>query len=156
MSRSIGVGSDRGESVRIRLVASWEMILIDGQGLRATRPDRPLFVDLSLTLSDGARMGVVGLNGCGKSTLLGMLSGDREPEAGVVRRGRGARIGALPQLPVLPSGTVRSVVCDGLAGHEWQGVAMLDRFGMAGGGGAPPNPLSRGQEKGGAFPGPPP
>src|SRR3954449_171245 len=102
------------------------MILIDAQGLRATRPDRPLFTDLSLTLSDGDRIGVVGLNGCGKSTLLAMLSGEREPEAGVVRRGRGARIGVLPQLPVLPQGTVRAVVSDGLA-HEWQGLAMLDR-----------------------------
>ena len=45
-----------------------------------------------------------------------MMSGEREPEMGVVRRGRGARIGALPQSPVLPAGTVRSAVCDGLDG----------------------------------------
>ena len=86
------------------------MILIDASGLRASRPNRPLFTDLSLTLSDGDRIGVVGLNGCGKSTLLSMLSGEREPEAGVVRRGRGARIGALAQLPVIPRGQVRAVV----------------------------------------------
>ncbi len=123
------------------------MILIDAHGLRATRPDRPLFVDLSLTLSDGDRMGVVGLNGCGKSTLLAMLSGEREPEAGVVRRGRGARVGSLPQLPVLPRGTVRSVVCDGLDGQEWQGLAMLDRLGMAGVLDTPTDELSGGQKK---------
>ena len=107
------------------------MILIDASGLRASRPNRPLFTDLSLTLRNGDRIGVVGLNGCGKSTLLSMLSGEREPEAGVVRRGRGARIGALAQLPVLPHGQVRAVVCDGLDGQEWQGEAMLDRLGMA-------------------------
>ncbi len=123
------------------------MILIDAQGLRATRPNRPLFTDLSLTLSDRDRIGVVGLNGCGKSTLLGMLSGEREPEAGVVRRGRGARIGALAQLPVLPPGRVRSVVCDGLDGHEWHGEAMLDRLGMAGMLDAPTDELSGGQRK---------
>ncbi len=123
------------------------MILIDAQGLRATRPDRPLFTDLSLTLSDGDRMGVVGLNGCGKSTLLAMLSGDREPEAGIVRRGRGARIGVLPQLPVLPRGTVRAVVCDGLDGQEWQGLAMLDRLGMAGVLETATDELSGGQKK---------
>ena len=123
------------------------MILIDAQGLRATRPDRPLFTDLSLTLSDGDRMGVVGLNGCGKSTLLTMLSGEREPEAGVVRRGRGARIGTLGQLPVLPRGTVRSVVCDGLDGREWQGLAMLDRLGMAEVLDAATDELSGGQKK---------
>ena len=123
------------------------MILIDAQGLRATRPDRPLFTDLSLTLSDGDRIGVVGLNGCGKSTLLNMLSGEREPEAGIVRRGRGARIGSLGQLPVLPPGTVRFVVCNGLDDREWQGEAMLQRLGMAGMLDTPTDELSGGQKK---------
>ncbi len=123
------------------------MILIDASGLRATRPNRPLFSDLSLTLSDGDRIGVVGLNGCGKSTLLSMLSGEREPEAGVVRYGRGARVGALGQTPVLPPGRVRSVVCAGLDGQEWQGEAMLDRLGMSGMLDAPTDQLSGGQRK---------
>jgi ATPase subunit of ABC transporter with duplicated ATPase domains len=64
------------------------VILIDAQGLAARRPHRPLFTDLSLTLNDGDRIGVVGLNGCGKSTLLAMMSGDREPEAGGSARRR--------------------------------------------------------------------
>ena len=111
------------------------------------RPNRPLFTDLSLTLNDGDRIGVVGLNGCGKSTLLAMMSGDREPEAGVVRRGRNARVGALPQLPVLPAGTVRAAVCDGLDGQEWQGEAMLSRLGMGGVLDASTDQLSGGQKK---------
>ena len=123
------------------------MILIDAQGLGASRPNRPLFTDLSLTLSDGDRIGVVGLNGCGKSTLLTMMSGDREPEAGVVRRGRNARVGALPQLPVLPPGTVRAAVCDGLGRDEWQGEAMLSRLGMGGVLDASTDQLSGGQKK---------
>jgi len=123
------------------------VILIDAQGLRASRPNRPLFTDLSLTLSDGDRIGVVGLNGCGKSTLLAMMSGDREPEAGVVRRGRNARVGALPQLPVLPAGTVRAAVCDGLGRDEWQGEAMLSRLGMGGVLDASTDQLSGGQRK---------
>jgi len=123
------------------------VILIDAQDLQASRPNRPLFKDLSLTLRDGDRIGVVGLNGCGKSTLLRMLSGEREPEAGVVRRGRGARIGALGQLPVLARGTVRSVVCDGLDAQEWQGEAMLHRLGMAGVLDAATDELSGGQKK---------
>jgi len=123
------------------------VILIDAQGLGASRPNRPLFTDLSLTLSDGDRIGVVGLNGCGKSTLLAMMSGDREPEAGVVRRGRNARVGALPQLPALPAGTVRSAVCDGLGREEWQGEAMLSRLGMGALVDAPTDQLSGGQKK---------
>ena len=123
------------------------MILIDAQGLGASRPNRPLFTDLSLTLNDGDRIGVVGLNGCGKSTLLTMMSGDREPDAGVVRRGRNARVGALPQLPMLPAGTVRSAVCDGLDGQEWRGQAMLSRLGMGDMLDASTDQLSGGQKK---------
>ena len=101
------------------------MILIDAEGLKASRPGRPLFEDVSITLSTGDRLGVVGLNGCGKSTLFRILSGELRPDAGVVRTGRGARIGVLPQLPVLPHGTVRDAV-----GGGWQGEAMLDKLGM--------------------------
>ena len=101
------------------------MILIDAERLAASRPNRPLFADVSITISDGDRVGVVGLNGCGKSTLLRMLAGELEPEAGQVRWGRGARIGFLSQRPVLSAGTVREAV-----GGGWQGEAMLDRLGM--------------------------
>ncbi len=123
------------------------MILIDAQGLTASRPNRPLFTDLSLTLSDGDRIGVVGLNGSGKSTLLAMMSGEREPEAGIVRRGRNARVGSLPQLPVLPAGTVRAAVCNGLDRQEWQGEAMLSRLGMGDVLDASTEELSGGQKK---------
>ena len=118
------------------------MILIDAQGLKASRPNRPLFADVSLTISDGDRVGVVGLNGCGKSTLLRIISGDLEPDAGVVRTGRGARIGVLPQLPVLPKGSVRDAV-----GEGWRGEAALDRLGMTELLDSPTNELSGGQQK---------
>ena len=118
------------------------VILIDAQGLKASRPNRPLFDNISLTLSDGDRIGVVGLNGCGKSTLLRILSGDYSPDSGVVRYGRGARIGMLAQQPVLPKGLVRDAV-----GEDWRGEAMLDRLGMSGLIDAQTNELSGGQQK---------
>ena len=118
------------------------MILIDAQGLKASRPNRPLFDDVSFTLSDGDRVGVVGLNCCGKSTLLRILSGDYRPDAGVVRNGRGARIGVLAQQPVLPEGSVRAAV-----GEDWRADAMLDKLGMTGLHDAQTNELSGGQQK---------
>ncbi|MCU1391378.1 MAG: putative transporter ATP-binding protein [Ilumatobacteraceae bacterium] len=118
------------------------MILVDAQGLAASRPNRPLFAEVSITVEDGDRIGVVGLNGSGKTTLLRIISGEIEPEAGVVRRGRGARIGVLAQLPVLPEGSVRDAV-----GHEWRGEAMLHRLGMAELIDAPTDQLSGGQRK---------
>ena len=101
------------------------MILIDAERLAASRPNRPLFADVSVTISDGDRLGVVGLNGSGKSTLLRMLAGELRPETGEVRRGRGVRVGFLAQNPSLPTGSVREAV-----GAGWQGEAMLDRLGM--------------------------
>ena len=101
------------------------MIVIDAERLAASRPNRPLFADVSLTVADGDRVGVVGINGCGKSTLLRMLAREAEPELGEVRWGRGARVGFLLQQPVLPDGTVREAV-----GSAWQGEAMLERLGM--------------------------
>ena len=102
------------------------VILVDAQDLAVSRPGKPLFADLSVTVSSGDRLAVVGINGCGKSTLLNVLAGAVEPDAGVVRRGRGAEIVTLDQMAVLPEGTVREAV-----GGDWEGEAVLDRLGMA-------------------------
>ena len=118
------------------------MILIDAEGLTASRPGRALFTNVSVTVSTGDRLGVVGLNGCGKSTLLRLLSGENEPESGVVRRGRNARIGVLPQIPHLPAGTVRDAI-----GGTWQAEAMLDKLGMGAMADADTRELSGGQQK---------
>jgi ATP-binding cassette subfamily F protein uup len=103
------------------------VILVDAAGLAVSRPGKPLFTDLSVTVATGDRLGVVGINGCGKSTLLQVLAGTREPEAGTVRRGRGVRTSVLDQDVPLPPGTVAEVV-----GHGWEGASVLDRLGMGG------------------------
>ena len=55
-------------------------ILVDLERVSARRPDRVLFESLSLTVSAGDRLGVVGINGTGKSTLLRVLAGSGEPQ----------------------------------------------------------------------------
>ena len=64
-------------------------VLVDLERVTVRFADRPIVADLSLTIKDGDRLGVVGINGTGKSTLLRVLAGDLEPDQGVVRRGRG-------------------------------------------------------------------
>lgn len=118
------------------------MIILDAQGLLASRPQRPLFSDVSLTVHRGDRIGVVGMNGGGKSTLLRILAGQLVPESGEVRYGRGARIGFLPQNPTLPIGSVRDAV-----GSHWSAAAMLDRLGMSPNIDTPTDRLSGGQMK---------
>ena len=118
------------------------MILVDAADLAASRPGKPLFTGLSVTVASGDRLGVVGVNGSGKSTLLGVLGGTVEPEGGTIRRGRGARVVALDQAAALPAGTVRQAV-----GETWEADALLDRVGMAALAGVDVGSLSGGQAK---------
>jgi len=118
------------------------LILVDAAGLSASRPGRPLYADVSVTLSSGDRLAVVGLNGSGKSTLLRALASRSAPEAGVVRRGRGARVVLLDQDAPLPAGTVRAAV-----GADWEAEAVLDRIGMTPWIDADVSTLSGGQAK---------
>ncbi len=116
--------------------------LVDLQQVAVRRVDRVLFEGLSLTVSDGDRIGVVGVNGTGKSTLLRIVAGVDEPEEGQVRRGRGSRVGFLEQVPHLPPGTVRSAV-----GEGWEAEAALERLGMGASADADVASLSGGQAK---------
>jgi ATP-binding cassette subfamily F protein uup len=117
-------------------------VLADLNHVTVRRIYRVLFENLSLTISDGDRIGVVGINGTGKSTLLRIVAGAEAPEAGQVRRGRGSRVGFLEQVPVLPAGTVRAAVGDG-----WEAEAAIDRLGMSPQLDADTDTLSGGQTK---------
>ena len=66
-------------------------VLVDLQDVTVRHGDRTLFADLSMTVVDGDRIGVVGINGTGKSTLLRVLAGRQQADAGEIRRGRGVR-----------------------------------------------------------------
>src|SRR5699024_6431604 len=50
------------------------------------RGGRPVLADVTLTVTPGSRLGIVGENGRGKSTLLHVLAGTLRPDAGSVRR----------------------------------------------------------------------
>jgi ATP-binding cassette subfamily F protein uup len=126
------------------------MILVDAARVGASRPGKPLFGDLSFTVSTGDRLGVVGLNGCGKSTLLRLLAGTAEPEEGELRRGRAVRLAMLDQNPRLVPGTVRAAVGEGrtpAGAHDWEGEAVLDRLGLGALLDAHTSTLSGGQAK---------
>jgi len=70
---------------------------------------RRLLDGVSLGVSAGDRIGVVGRNGAGKSTLLALLAGTAVPDEGRIARAAGLRLGYLPQQDQL-TGTVGQIV----------------------------------------------
>jgi ATP-binding cassette subfamily F protein 3 len=58
---------------------------------------RPILDDVSLTVSGGEKVAMVGANGAGKTTLLRILCGDEEPDSGSIQLANGWVIGYLPQ-----------------------------------------------------------
>jgi ATP-binding cassette subfamily F protein 3 len=56
-----------------------------------------LFNNLSLSIYQGEKIGLIGPNGTGKSTLFSILLGETEPSAGTVQVNKNVRIGYLPQ-----------------------------------------------------------
>ncbi len=81
---------------------------------------------VSLGISPGERIGVVGRNGGGKSTLLRVFAGMQAPDSGRVVRSNGVSVGMLIQSDEMPEGAVVSdVVLNGLAEHEWAGDSRV-------------------------------
>ena len=97
----------------------------------------PLFQNISFTVSEANRIGVIGPNGSGKSTLLEMLFGRVKPDSGDVAIRKGTRLSYVAQISDFASGvTVRSVIESALeqaAIPEAERVARLpETLGRAG------------------------
>jgi ATP-binding cassette subfamily F protein uup len=82
---------------------------------------KALFSDLSLTINEGDRVGLIGPNGSGKSTLLKILAGLEEADEGSRSLRRHVRIGYVAQEPVFQDGhTVEETLAAALSteGHD--------------------------------------
>jgi ATP-binding cassette subfamily F protein uup len=60
--------------------------LVSAEAIGKAMGGRPLFEDLSFTLTPGTRLGLLGRNGTGKTTLLRLLAGELEPDSGTIER----------------------------------------------------------------------
>jgi len=85
--------------------------IISAQGLSKRYGVAPLFQNISFTVSEGDRIGVIGPNGSGKSTLLEMLIGHVKPDSGDVAIRKGTRLSTVAQISEFPRDvTIRSVI----------------------------------------------
>ena len=96
--------------------------LLGAEQLRVEYPTRVVLDGVTVGVSDGDRIGVVGRNGDGKSTLLRILAGKQEPDDGRVTRRGGVTLGMLDQADHLQTGlTVIETVVGDRPEHEWAG-----------------------------------
>lgn len=94
--------------------------LVNLEGVSKAFDIKQLLDDVSLGISEGDRIGIVGRNGSGKSTLLRVIAGLEPPDSGRVTRANAIRVGLLSQVDVEdPSATVRDVVLGDRPKHEW-------------------------------------
>ena len=81
---------------------------------------RALLERVSLGVSEGDRIGIVGRNGSGKSTLMKVIAALESPDQGRVTKANSVKIGLLSQVDKAdPNSTVGDVVIGDRAKHEW-------------------------------------
>jgi ABC transport system ATP-binding/permease protein len=81
---------------------------------------RALLERVSLGVSEGDRIGIVGRNGSGKSTLMKIIASVETPDQGRVTKANSVKIGLLSQADKAdPNSTVGDVVIGDRAKHEW-------------------------------------
>ena len=104
-------------------------LLINTRAVAKAYGVAPLFTNLSLSIEDGDRLGVIGPNGSGKSTLLEILAGRREPDSGEVVKRSDTRLAYVPQdSQFAPGETIRSVIEHALDRAK---VPEADRAGLS-------------------------
>lgn len=85
--------------------------IINAQNISKAFGAQPLFENVSFTISDADRIGLIGPNGSGKSTLLRILGGTEQPDTGDVAVRKRLQLSYVEQDSRFPVGAaVRTVV----------------------------------------------
>jgi ABC transport system ATP-binding/permease protein len=111
--------------------------IINAQGITKAFGADPLFQDVSFTVSEGDRIGLIGPNGSGKSTLLRILAGTISPDSGELAVRKRLRFSFVEQDSQFESGeTVRSVIQNAMATasvpDSERGTRFAETLGRAG------------------------
>jgi ATP-binding cassette subfamily F protein uup len=94
--------------------------LVNLEGISKAFDIRPLLTKVSIGVSEGERIGIVGRNGAGKSTLMKIIAGIEKADEGRVTQGNSVRVGMLSQVDLADkNATVGDLVIGDRAKHEW-------------------------------------
>jgi ATP-binding cassette subfamily F protein uup len=111
--------------------------IVNAQEITKAFGANPLFQNVSFTISEGDRIGLIGPNGSGKTTLLRILAGEVTPDSGEVSLRKQTRLASVEQdSRFQPGATVRSVIesaldRSGASGSE-RGARFAETLGRAG------------------------
>ena len=112
------------------------MNILTIENLTKAYTDRMLFDDVSFSLQEGEKVGIIGINGTGKSTLLRIIAGEEEPDQGKITLANHVMLRYLPQEPKLQmdKSILDNVLEQAASEEEWnvegQAKAMLTRLGF--------------------------
>lgn len=112
------------------------MILLTAEKIKKSYTEKPLLENIDISINEGEKIGLIGVNGTGKSTLLKILAGVEEAEGGNIIRAQNLTMGYLAQNPICEETlTVKEQVEKFIArtGHfpeEYQWKSMLTRLGI--------------------------
>ncbi len=101
--------------------------LLDIQHLSKRFGALELFNDISFSIADGQKVGLIAHNGAGKSTLLQILAGTEDYEEGSIVMRRDATIAILEQSPVFEPGTTVIDACFQRAGELSQLISNYEQ-----------------------------
>ena len=73
--------------------------VLDVQGLTKTIGSFVLFKDISFSIGEDRKVGLIARNGAGKSSLLNIICGDEDYDTGKIVYRKDLRVGYLPQHP---------------------------------------------------------
>lgn len=111
-------------------------MLLSAEHIHKNYGMKTLLADVSLYLSAGEKIGVIGINGTGKSTLLRICAGNETPDEGTVTLDPGVQVSFLRQNPEMePEATILEQV---FLGHpaefrslkEYEAKTMLGKLGL--------------------------
>ncbi len=112
-------------------------MLLSAENICKNYGGRQLLDNVTLHISAGDKLGLIGLNGAGKSTLLKIIAGVEHADEGSITTDPGTRISYLSQTPDMRDElTVLDQVFMGLgedfrAANEYEAKSMLTKLGIA-------------------------
>lgn len=107
------------------------MSVINVEHISKLYGDKMFLEDLSCSVDEGDKIGIIGINGTGKSTLLRIIAGEEEADEGKIVFSNGMTIGWMGQNPEFDEeSSILKYVCEGKKieddyGYESDAKAML-------------------------------